>query len=183
MRAALLLSALVGLTVGCGGKETKQKCTPDCSDRTCGDDGCGGTCGSCRAWQSCIGTACSVNPASTWDVVALDASVSTADVTDFPNPFVCLTVDEVQSCTDVANGQFNVTWDKTLFLKTPASSMLGNVFGGGFDFGLYDHQNTGDHRICVGHTHADPQNFDDGRFTLQCDGSTTESTIELVYDP
>lgn len=29
-------------------------CTPDCSGRICGGDGCGGSCGiGCAAWQSC----------------------------------------------------------------------------------------------------------------------------------
>lgn len=31
-----------------GGWEISSECVPDCDGRTCGDDGCGGTCGSCR---------------------------------------------------------------------------------------------------------------------------------------
>ena len=30
-------------------------CVPDCADRECGDDGCGGLCGSCPAGQQCVG--------------------------------------------------------------------------------------------------------------------------------
>ena len=33
-------------------------CTPDCQRRICGDDGCGGTCGSCNAGQSCVNGMC-----------------------------------------------------------------------------------------------------------------------------
>lgn len=29
-------------------------CTPDCEGRPCGDDGCGGTCGSCASGESCV---------------------------------------------------------------------------------------------------------------------------------
>ena len=34
-------------------------CTADCTDRTCGDDGCGGTCGSCDDGDPCTADACS----------------------------------------------------------------------------------------------------------------------------
>lgn len=30
-----------------------EDCTPECGDRTCGDDGCGGSCGACAADQGC----------------------------------------------------------------------------------------------------------------------------------
>jgi hypothetical protein len=33
-------------------------CTPSCGDRTCGDDGCGGSCGACGANQACQGGSC-----------------------------------------------------------------------------------------------------------------------------
>jgi hypothetical protein len=51
-------------TLGCG--TTKHEgnndggshdgCTPTCDGRQCGDDGCGGTCGTCEAPQTCGGT-------------------------------------------------------------------------------------------------------------------------------
>ncbi|GEM_PF-1058452 len=31
-------------------------CDPDCAGKECGDDGCGGTCGSCQAGESCDGS-------------------------------------------------------------------------------------------------------------------------------
>jgi len=37
-----------GTTLGGGGS-----CTPNCTGKTCGDDGCGGSCGTCGAGQSC----------------------------------------------------------------------------------------------------------------------------------
>jgi hypothetical protein len=50
------------------GKKRKKKntqqptsnCTPNCVDRTCGSDGCGGSCGTCAADQVCHGGTCCV---------------------------------------------------------------------------------------------------------------------------
>jgi hypothetical protein len=39
------------------------ECTPDCGGRTCGDDGCGGSCGSCAASKVCVSGTC--QPGST----------------------------------------------------------------------------------------------------------------------
>lgn len=33
-------------------------CTPDCTGRTCGDNGCGGSCGDCVAGQDCVAGVC-----------------------------------------------------------------------------------------------------------------------------
>ncbi len=33
-------------------------CTPNCSGKQCGDDGCGGSCGTCRYGQECSGNVC-----------------------------------------------------------------------------------------------------------------------------
>jgi uncharacterized protein affecting Mg2+/Co2+ transport len=38
----------VAVTVG-----KNSTCTPNCSGKSCGDDGCGGTCGSCSSGQTC----------------------------------------------------------------------------------------------------------------------------------
>jgi hypothetical protein len=38
-------------------------CTPDCSGKACGDDGCGGTCGSCPPSQMCSASSACVAPA------------------------------------------------------------------------------------------------------------------------
>ncbi len=36
-------------------------CTPNCSGKTCGDDGCGGSCGTCATGQSCSAGVCQTN--------------------------------------------------------------------------------------------------------------------------
>ena len=44
-------------TEDCTG-DCSPPCTPDCSGKTCGDDGCGGSCGTCSSGYSCSGGSC-----------------------------------------------------------------------------------------------------------------------------
>jgi hypothetical protein len=66
-----------------GGKKHKKKkqtqtpsppsatCTPHCRRKQCGNDGCGGSCGSCAAGQVCVsGTCCTPEPVT--DTCAVD---------------------------------------------------------------------------------------------------------------
>ena len=39
-------------------KRGQTPCRPNCTDRTCGRDGCGGSCGACAAGQVCAGGTC-----------------------------------------------------------------------------------------------------------------------------
>ena len=41
-------------------KKKKKDCQRNCNDRTCGSDGCGGSCGACAANQICRGGTCCV---------------------------------------------------------------------------------------------------------------------------
>lgn len=41
--------------------EDVQECVPDCEGKECGDDGCGGLCGVCNAWQVCDAGGCLFN--------------------------------------------------------------------------------------------------------------------------
>lgn len=38
--------------------ETSQSCTPDCKQKQCGDDGCGGSCGACPDGCTCVNHTC-----------------------------------------------------------------------------------------------------------------------------
>ena len=42
------------------GKHRKKhrRCRPECDGKTCGRNGCGGTCGTCSGGQTCNGTSC-----------------------------------------------------------------------------------------------------------------------------
>ncbi len=54
-------------------------CTPSCQGRSCGDDGCGGVCGSCDATSTCTGGSCVPNapPPSTQGVPKVFGRVAT----------------------------------------------------------------------------------------------------------
>lgn len=41
-----------------GQNASECSCTPQCDGRTCGDDGCGGSCGTCEGSEQCIEGAC-----------------------------------------------------------------------------------------------------------------------------
>jgi hypothetical protein len=78
--AALLSSPVAPLPVGAKKKKRHKKrkttqiepkldpqptpatpsCTPNCADRSCGNDGCGGSCGTCGSDQVCRGGTCCV---------------------------------------------------------------------------------------------------------------------------
>lgn len=55
-----------GPTTPCGAGSACQDgacaCQPSCAGKTCGGDGCGGTCGACGDGKSCVGGACACQP-------------------------------------------------------------------------------------------------------------------------
>jgi hypothetical protein len=53
-------------------------CVPDCTGKSCGDDGCSGTCGTCKTGQSCISGQCA------------DNLISCSDGTSCPSGKVCI---------------------------------------------------------------------------------------------
>ena len=50
--------------------DTDTSCTPDCGDKQCGDNGCGGTCGACDDGWTCVLGTCEQNgpPPAVWGV-------------------------------------------------------------------------------------------------------------------
>jgi hypothetical protein len=46
MFKTMLTVGVLALTA-CGGSSGSQECEPNCTNRNCGDDGCGGSCGEC----------------------------------------------------------------------------------------------------------------------------------------
>lgn len=46
---------------GSGGAGGTGQCTPNCSGKTCGDNGCGGSCGGCSAGQACQNGRCATS--------------------------------------------------------------------------------------------------------------------------
>ncbi len=45
-----------------------SECVPNCANKVCGNDGCGGTCGGCAQFESCSGGQCSTTAGYSCDV-------------------------------------------------------------------------------------------------------------------
>ena len=80
---ALCVAGTVALLAACSTVESSAgdnagECTPDCSGKWCGDDGCGGQCGVCPDWApSCVQGTCQMGPAPGTDAGSGDdASVA-----------------------------------------------------------------------------------------------------------
>ena len=54
-------------------KKRKNRCKPQCAGKTCGDDGCKGSCGECADNLSCDGTSCVCPPERTCGAVCCPA--------------------------------------------------------------------------------------------------------------
>ena len=39
-------------------RTSSNSCTPNCGGNVCGDDGCGGSCGTCGIWETCSAGSC-----------------------------------------------------------------------------------------------------------------------------
>lgn len=65
-------------------------CTPSCSGKVCGDDGCGGSCGSCKSTETCSSGACVAKPAmdSGTPVEDSGAPVTDSGTVEMPDAFV-----------------------------------------------------------------------------------------------
>lgn len=73
-------------------------CTPDCTGKECGDDGCGGTCGTCNTGESCIDGTCI--PDCTDTCISLGYECGNQTICDtLTNCGVCVTG---ESCIDGA---------------------------------------------------------------------------------
>ena len=72
----------------CESASCVSDCEPACDGKACGDDGCGGTCGTCPQGGSCEDGACSCAPVclSTSELLLTDCTVSTCD----PLSLVCM---------------------------------------------------------------------------------------------
>lgn len=87
---------------------TVDTCIPDCADRVCGSDGCGGSCGSCTSSESCSGGQCNLKKGHLCDAPVVvnksnydhDSNTSNFDAA-FSNPCVDVTDDSGADSNDV----------------------------------------------------------------------------------
>jgi Cys-rich repeat protein len=61
----------------CENKVCIEVCIPDCTGKSCGDDGCGGSCGLCPTGHNCIDGQC-IEPPSTDDIIMVISSETNA---------------------------------------------------------------------------------------------------------
>lgn len=109
----------------------------------CGPDpgpGCaelGRNCGTCRSGFACnsTGTACNLNPSSNWIVTAVRGAVARTTPAGLawdvdgspPDPYLCLTINGMQRCTEFATDTFAPMWRMNLFPATTASALMSGV--------------------------------------------------------
>lgn len=90
--------ALLGLAAAaCGMKpavlipvieqDAGPSCTPDCTGKTCGDDGCGGSCGSCEWDNICVdGQCCAPDVGKACGCGEIQCGGACGPKADCPNP-------------------------------------------------------------------------------------------------
>lgn len=177
-----------GVVCGAGQSCSSGVCTSVCSCgvRTCGPvpgAGCGGSCGSCSTGYVCnaSGTGCNLNPSSSWIVTAVSGTVSSLtpagvgwDVGTAPDPYLCLTINGVQTCTEFVSDTYYPRWVMGRFPATTASALMAGIPS------LYGDDDTADDDfICA----AGPIRFSDADFlarsvTFSC-GTIGSFTLTL----
>ena len=148
-RLRRLLLLLGGLTLAaCGVAPT---CRPDCGARECGDDRCGGSCGTCARSLRCGGSGyCSeLDPAARFRLVVVDGQVSRRDPSGrlrdgdgLPDPQVCFDYGDAQRCTRPASRTVRPRWDEELL---PAAAFF--LLSGGLSTVLRDGRSSGPAQI------------------------------------
>jgi hypothetical protein len=102
-------------------------CTPSCAGKFCGDDGCGGVCGSCGPGQECVASNCQSTAGLYGDVCSLPVELAPGanpiDARFFTHQYVkdCAigggvgadAIDAVVSITAAVTGYHRVTVDST----------------------------------------------------------------------
>jgi hypothetical protein len=105
-------------------------CTPNCTGKTCGDDGCGGSCGSCPSGDSCVAGTCEAGQGSG----SGSGSGSGGNTCDHPD---CSTGDALTPSCDTCAGEIcaqdsyccTTAWDSICVGE--AGSICNETCGGG----------------------------------------------------
>jgi len=121
-------------------------CIPDCSNKECGEDGCGGSCGLCGENASCLNNICVCN----FGYADCDKLISNGCKTDLNSPSTCgTTCDNITSCgpnsvcnlgiCECKSGYSNCNGD--LIDGCEKTTDLQHIWGKGFgeSFGEYIH--------------------------------------------
>jgi hypothetical protein len=164
----------------------QSACVPSCEDASCGDDGCGGSCGGCPTGFDCAISQCVLDRSHLWQLVAVNGLV--ADFPDYggswdllggaPDPQVCVTVSAITNCTAVAHDTYVPEWGSygTILAEAPAS-----VFRGGILTELLDVDPYGYDTICSGPWEFSDSAFKESAGTIAaCDWNTSSWSFHLI---
>ena len=118
----------------------QDACIADCTGKECGDDGCGGTCGSCEAVAGCIEGSCQKLPALVWaKCFGPEGKVELGDMSVDPSGNVHLVGYFETESLDFGNGPLLSHGSDDLFvakLDTVGGLVWASSFGGtSFDVG------------------------------------------------
>lgn len=108
--------------------EPADACVPQCASRVCGDDGCGGVCGTCGGGATCTASGtCSLagmTGGGQWSLTAVQGDVNNrkpnGDEWDvginmtyrLPDPYVCITIGSGrEECSGFVNNTIAPSWN------------------------------------------------------------------------
>ena len=111
--------AVVALAVSCGGSENN---TPICVP-------------ACEGWQKCVGTTCTLDSSSQWDLIAVNGTVSTYDRSGaawdvpggMPDPKVCVTYNGIRYCSLSAPDTFSPYWNTKMLSRAGAGTLESGI--------------------------------------------------------
>jgi len=153
-------------------------CVPRCSGAVCGDNGCGGSCGTCGQGFDCVGGQCEIGP-GTWVMTItsgmIDSETPSGSAWDVfggnPDPQICVTIAGTERCSAEVMDSFTPSWNFAL----PATT--GTTLQSGVGYQLLDIDVAADDTICSGTIRVTPQQFAQGRGTVTCTSASFNFTL------
>jgi hypothetical protein len=160
-------------------------CSPRCYARTCGPDGCGGSCGLCPSTAACSLVSGTCVPSGV-QVVAVRGSISPRDpwgnswdIGSGPDPYLCLEIYGVRSCSRVLQDTVAPAWDDTIIPEIQADRFI-NATLSGYLVEIMDRDIDGEQVVCSGLVRGSRTSLADGEeFTVGCDYG--EATFAVFF--
>lgn len=139
-----------------------EACVPQCTGRTCGDDRCGGVCGTCGGGATCntagVCTLSEMMPGGQWSITAVQGDISArkpnGDEWDvginmtyrLPDPKVCITIGSGrEECSGFINNTIAPAWN----FRFPSGVDTAQLTGGMLRVRIADDDTAFDDTICA----------------------------------